>query len=453
MAQIILIEPDETLRELLTLNLTTYVGAEVIPKDSFAEALTLLQIIPNIDLVISRKLDAAGNNSSEICNFIRDNERETGLILSGPEALNKLDLGVALEVPDPLDWEQTIQLAAKTLGVNQELLEKKVRPDYVPVRIKVFRHLSATPCDIFIRIKRGPGDYQFVKRLHSGDTFSEQVIQKYIDQGLANFYIPKDYLANFTNFVSDRFVERLERITWSEDEDFEVVGESFNQTLESAKEVGFSSATIQLAEAVMNSMLDSVQTSSDMGPLLQKVLNSPTGLTYQHGHMSAIVAIEILKACELGSQHNLEKVSYAALFKDVMLSDREEWILIDSFEELENRHLPETDWDRVFGHALDSAALIQNARDIPLGVEELIRHHHGTSNGKGFSLGQIDNLPEISVVFILAVDFVNQLYLYQQRKDPDAKPVIGTLKDRFAHSKKAARFLGELNKRLKKKSA
>ncbi len=453
MAQIILIEPDETLRELLTLNLTTYVGAEVIPKDSFAEALMLLQIIPNIDLVISRKIDTQGATSKEICDFIREHERETSLIISGSEAVDKLDLGIALEVHDPFDWDQTIQLAAKTLGVTQDLLEKKVRPDYVPIRIKVFRHLTATPCDVFIRIKRGPGDYQYVKRLHSGDVFAEQMINKYIDQGLSNFYIPKDYLANFTNFVSDRFVERLEAITWQSDEDFEVVGESFDQTLESAREVGFSSATIQLAEAVMNSMLDSVQTSSEMGPLLQKVLNSPTGLIYQHGHMSAIVAIEILKASGLGSQHNLEKVSYAALFKDVMLSDHEEWLLIDSFEELENRHLPESDWDRVFGHALDSAALIQNARDIPIGVEELIRHHHGTSNGKGFSLGQIDNLPEISVVFILAVDFVNQLYLYQQRKDPNAKPVIGTLKERFAHSKKAARFLSELNKRLKKKGA
>lgn len=453
MAQIILIEPDETLKELLTLNLTTFVGAEVIPKESFAEALTLLQIIPNIDLVIARKVDSSGRNSSELCNFIREQERETGLIISGPEAVDKLDLGIALEVADPFNWEETIQLAAKSLGVTQDLLEKKVRPDYVPIRIKVFRYLNSTPCDVFIRIKRGPGDYQYVKRLHSGDSFSDQLINKYIEQGLANFYIPKDYLSNFTNFVSDRFVERLENITWQGEGDFEVVGESFDQALQSAREVGFSSATIQLAEAVMNSMLDSVQVSSEMGPLLQRVLNSPTGLTYQHGHMSAIVAIEILKATGLGSQHNLEKVSYAALFKDVMLSDREEWLLIDSFEELENRHLPETDWDRVFGHALDAAVLIQNARDIPIGVEELIRHHHGTSNGKGFSLGQIDNLPEISVVFILAVDFVNQLYLYQQRKNPDAKPVIGTLKDRFAHSKKAARFLNELNKRLKKKSA
>ena len=167
--------------------------------------------------------------------------------------------------------------------------------------------------------------------------------------------------------------------------------------------------------------------------------------------MSAIVAIEILKATGLGSKHNLEKVSYAALFKDIMFSDREEWLLIDSFEELENRHLSEVDWDRVFGHALDAAVLVQKARDIPIGVEELIRHHHGVSNGKGFSLGQIDSLPDVSIVFILAVDFVNQLYAYQRNRDPEAKPVIGTLKERFAHSHKAGKFLSELNKRLKKR--
>ena len=276
MAQIILIEPDETLRELLTLNLATYVGAEIIPKDSFAEALTLLQIIPNIDLIIARKVDHNGTGPDEIFEFINSNERDTSVILSGPEKLSPLAAQMALEIKDPMDWEQIIQNSAKVLGVTQEILEKKVRPDFVPIRIKVFKHLSSTPCDVFIRIKRGPGDYQFVKRLHAGDTYSDQVVGKYIEQGLLNFYIPREYLSNFTNFVSDRFVEKLESLDWSDKNSFEFVGESFDQTLQSAREVGFSSAAIQLAEAVMNSMLESVHISQEMGPLLQKVLNSPT---------------------------------------------------------------------------------------------------------------------------------------------------------------------------------
>lgn len=450
MAQIILIEPDETLRELLTLNLTTYVGAEIIPKENFAEALTLLQIIPNIDLIIARKVDTQGVNSDEISEFIVNSERETTLILTGTETISEHARAHCVEIAGPMEWEKIIQTAAKILGVTQESLNKKVRPDFVPVRIKLFKYLTGAPCDVFIRIKRGPADYQFVKRLHAGDQFSPAVIAKYIDQGLAHFYVPKDYLANFTNYVSDHFVSALAELNWADKTSFEFLGESYNQALHNAREIGFSSATIQLAEAVMNSMIASVETSEQVGPLLQRVINSPTGLAYQHGHMSAIVALEILKACSLNSKHNLEKVSYAALFKDITLTDREEWMLIDSFEGLENLLLPEGDWDRVFGHALDAAALVQNARDIPLGVDELIRHHHGTTNGKGFSLGQIDQLPEVSLIFVLAVDFVNQLFLFQ-KEGSASRPVIATLKERFAHSPRATKYLSALNKRLRKK--
>lgn len=452
MAQIILIEPDETLRELLTLNLATFVGAEIIPKDNFAEALTLIQIIPNIDLIIARKIDITGAHAHSLSDYIRENERETTLILSGEAEVAGSIKEQAVLFDNPMDWEKIIQAAANALGVTGEILAKKVRPDYVAVRINIFRHLTSTPCDVFIRIKRGPGDYQYVKRLHSGDAYSVQMVSKYIEQGLTHFYIPKDYLINFTNYVSDSFALGLENLNWSDKNSFEFLGESYGQTLQNAREIGFSSATIQLAEAVMKSMVASAEISKDVGPLLQKVINSPTGLNYQHGHMSAIVALEILKATSLDTKHNLEKISYAALFKDIMLTDRDEWMLIDSFEELENSHLLEADWDRVFSHALDAAVLVQKARDIPIGVDELIRHHHGTSNGKGFSLGQIDNLPEISLIFILAVDFVNQLFIFQKNSSENAKPVIATLKERFAHSERAGRFLGALNKRLKKKA-
>ncbi|EQC49673.1 hypothetical protein, partial [Bacteriovorax sp. DB6_IX] len=50
---------------------------------------------------------------------------------------------------------------------------------------------------------------QFVKRIHQGDIFSQEVIKKYCDQGLKNFYIPKEQQKNFTTFVSNKLVELL----------------------------------------------------------------------------------------------------------------------------------------------------------------------------------------------------------------------------------------------------
>jgi hypothetical protein len=313
MAQIILIESNQTLKDLLTLNLVTYTGAEVIPRESAKEAIELMDILPNIDLVICPVKTGAEKTAEILGTYLMGNDNGCGLIVLGDGLPANLS-DSAVNISNGQNWEKVVESSLKILGISEEHLRKKIQPDYLPVPIHYFYSISSTCCDVFIRLKKGPDTYQYIKRLHQGDNFTKKTIDRYITQGLSHLHIPKDFQKNFTNFVSDQLVEKLNNFEGTEEEHIELIGNSYDVAIQEIKKMGFNGATIQLTESIIDGMIETAKNSPDMSPLLHKVINSKSGYLYQNGHMASIVASECLKKLGLDKPELHEKMAYAAFF-------------------------------------------------------------------------------------------------------------------------------------------
>jgi hypothetical protein len=96
-----------------------------------------------------------------------------------------------------------------------------------------------------------------------------------------------------------------------------------------------------------------------------------------------------------------------------MLADKEELSRINSFDELEKANLNEDQWDMVFNHAMEASILIRKYPEAPNGTDEIIKNHHGATNGKGFS-NTVDKLSELSKIFIVAHHFVLELVNFKE---------------------------------------
>jgi HD-GYP domain-containing protein (c-di-GMP phosphodiesterase class II) len=427
MAQVLIIEDNINLKELLTLNLTTYVGVEVIPRQSAADALDLMNILPTIDLVITKEKIGDEFTAQAIAKFIKSEGRDTSLIVLGALPAEARDFGVF--VPNPKDWEKVIQLAAKLLGINPKSLEKKVLPDYIPIPIEYFLPLPMSCCDVFIRIRKSADEFQFVKRVHSGDSYSKDMIRKYIEQGLKNLYIPREMQKNFTNFVSDQLVSLLDDQGLNTEEQIDLLRHGHQIAIKEIHKLGFTSATIQLTEAIVKSMVDSFKKYPEMSGLLHKIVNSETSYLYQHSHMASVVASECLKNLTLDEPKNHQILAYAAFLKDISLVDKPHLAKITSYEELEGAQLSDEDWDLVFNHPLEASVLILKNPEAPLGVDEVMRCHHGSSNGKGFSV-QCQKLTTMSKIFVISCEFVKELLTFKE-KGGKPKPIIDELYKKY----------------------
>lgn len=414
MSQVILIEENENLRDLLAINLKTYVGSEVIPRNSAAEAIDLLNILPNVDLIITQDKVGAEQTASILLEFLKENDSDISMIVNGP--FDHIDEEKLIVIKEEKDWERIISTSAQVLGVSVDSLEKRVLPEFIPIEVHYFLPLDSSCCDVFIRIKKTATEYQFIKRIHAGDRYSRALIDKYVEQGLKFFYIPKEYQNNFTNYVSDHLCQKLDVDEFKNiDEKIEVISQSYDIALKEIKNLGFNSATIQLTDSIVKSMISATKNLPEVNSVLHKVINSKSGYLYQHGHMTSIVANEIAKNLGIDQELVTVRLAYASFFKDITFVDKEDLAKISTFEALESTSLSEEDWDLVFNHALDGALIIRKHPEAPIDVDTIIKNHHGTTNGKGFSTNNMSKLPQESKIFIIACEFVRELLDFKER--------------------------------------
>ncbi len=436
MAQIILVEPQKELRELLALNIKNFLARDVIERKNASEVLALLDILPTISLIITSELVGEEKTGNIISSSLVKSSYSGGLIIMGDLPNIPGIEKIASSVPKEEHWEQVILLSARLLNLNPYHLGEKFRPDYIPIPINYFDSLSSSCCDIFIRIKKSSEVFQYVKRIHQFDTFDAIEIERYHSQGLEFFYIQKKDEQNFTNYLSNILVSKLENKTLDINEKVGLISASHNIAINEILKVGFNSATIQLTESIIESMMETLDAFKDISPLLRKIINSKGTFNYIHAHMTCAVAVECLKKLENLNPKAYKKMAYAAFFKDAYLFHHDNSLqMINSRDLLNNKSkLSQKDYELVIGHALDASELVKKYTDIALGVDELILHHHASKTGIGFHPNHIEELDQESQVFIFSSEFVDKL-LYYKEHGGQATPIILEMKKNYSGPK------------------
>lgn len=424
MSQTILIEDNEDIRNLFTLNLQTYAGTDVIHRQNATEAVELMKILPTINLIITRK-SIEGENSIKIINdYVKENNLTIPIICMGEcEELAK-EVKVLKE---PILWENLVQTSAKLLGINPEEVSKRIKPDYVPVHIKFFYEINEVPCDVYIRIKQSPTEFQYVKRIHSKDTFERKDIEKYEDTGLNELYVPKDYEQFFVNFVSNNIIKKMEG-DLDVEERIVLTSKSYDLVNDQVIKFGIDEATADLSDASITSMVKSVKESPRLNKLLGFLFTSQISYAYQRCHMTSVICHYILSKLEINKPKHLEILSFVSFFSDITLKTRKQ-IEINSQEQLDSADLSDEDKLAVIYHARDAAKLMGEHPSAPEGIDKILLETHGNANGIGFNDDPPEDLHNLSKIFICADAFVKKILNHQKYKDK--QQIIDELYDTY----------------------
>lgn len=444
--QILLINSKKTIKDLLSINIKSFLNVDVISRSFASEGIELLKLLPEIDLIITQeKIDNEESYDCVVSYLESINSQIPIILLTDEDVLIQRDQTYCLAQND---WESVIKTSAKILGLSENIFRNKPSSDYVEIPVEYFLNIESSSCDVYIRITKDKDDFQFIKRIHAGDTFSKVVIKRYVDQGLKYFFVHGEKFDSFCISLSNQLVKKLSAPIENE-EDFEMLGGAFEVATKEIIRNGFNTSTVQLTEAIVKSVIDSYQNVPNVSALLRKILNSKTGYIYQHAHLCTIVSSEICSNLNLRSKHQLEKFAFAAVFKDISLVDDEPLAQISTFEELQANKLSEEKWDQVFNHALEATALVRNFPEAPLDVDTIIKHHHAAQNGKGFG---VDNAYEAldfdSLIFMISVEFVNELLRFKSQGG-EPRPLIQDLYNKY-ESANAIKIIKALEKSLKK---
>jgi HD-GYP domain-containing protein (c-di-GMP phosphodiesterase class II) len=443
MSQTILIESNQDLKKIYSLNLHTFVGTDVIYRENADDALALLKILPQVALIITEARVGDEETALKIHQFIKDQELNTNLIVMGECPNLSTDV---LCLQEPVSWENLIKQAASHLGVTIQDAVSRVKPDYLPVGVYYFYDIQRTPCDVYIRIKKGPSDYQYVKRIHSKDVFDKTVIKKYEDQGLREFYIPKDYIQYFTTFVTNNLVQKLEQTDLSLEDRILTTATAHEIVRDTVQQIGLDQASVDLSDASINSMMKSVKNSPEVANLLKFLFSNKVAYAYQHCHMLALLCHYVLSKQSWYKEEHLQILSFVSFFSDVTLKSHQQ-IQISSLRELAESNLTDEEKSQVMNHPLDAVKLLSGHPDANDYIKTVLVQSHGRADGIGFEDNPGEELHPLSKVFIVSDCFVKILLnpalpsakkdilpiLYSRFTNPSYQRIIKALEQKFSN--------------------
>lgn len=405
MSQTILIETNEDLKKIFSLNLGTFVGTDVIHRTGADDTLALLKILPQVALIITKARVGAEETAVRIHQFIKSEGLQTSLIVLGecPQISSEV-----LCLQEPVSWEVLIKQAASHLGVTIQDAVNKVKPDFLPVGLYYFYDITKTPCDVYIRIKKAANEYQFVKRIHSKDVFDKSDIARYEEQGLKEFYIPKDYVQYFTTFVTNNLVEKLERDDLTLEDRILTTANAHEIVRDSIQVMGLDQASVELSDASINSMVKSVKNSPEVANLLKFLFSNKVTYAYQHCHLLALMCHYVLSKQSWYKQEHLHILSFVSFFSDVTLKSNQQ-MQIGSMRDLAESNLTDEEKRQVINHAADAAKILETHPEANDYIRTVLLQSHGKLDGVGLEENPGEDLHPLSKVFIIADAFVKTL--------------------------------------------
>lgn len=422
MSLTLLVEDNPKIHSVYTLNLTTWIGAQVTVKKSSEEALELLKSPAGKDygLVIARFKSSSPPGQKELISYLKTNVK-IPVIEVGPESV----FGTPdAYIPNSLEFKLLIKSAAKALNITAKDMSEKVVPDFFPIPIAYFMVIKRSICPVY---KQENESYKELTKENLD--FTPELMSELVKYGVKYLYVNKLERLNFVSNVTAELLSLLSAEEVSPSEHLTASEKSMELLTKKLQTIGVNEETIKLAQKNMEVMKQNVRSSPKLSNLFEKLLSNKSSYRFKHTQILTYVGLHIVKNIEWGNQEQEDKLSFIAYFHDIALNTDDE-AMIHTNLELKKSSLDHNSKQLVERHAQIAAELISKYPHAPMGADQLIRQHHGTLNGIGFSEHFGSNISPMAIVFIVAEEFT-RIILKSESLPFNREAMIKELKEVF----------------------
>lgn len=409
------------------LNLMTWLGLETVTKNKTESALKYLETEgAKIKLIIVRSVIDKEDTAKAILEFLKSKNLAIPVVVAGP---GKEYPGSVAHVPNSLQIKPLIQAAAKALGITAKEMTQKVVPEYFPIPITHFKILKRSICSVYIQ----NADKTYSLRLEKNKDFTPETIDKMIQDGVTYLYVGKMDRLEFVNNVTSELMVNLAPEDLSEDEQISATDKGIELLSKKLLTIGVTEETVAEAKKHIEVLKKNSKQNPKLAKLLQRLLSNRASYLFKHTQVLTYVSLHIVRNIDWGNPEQEEKISFISFFHDIVLTNDEQ-AQIKTNNELKRSQLPTDQKSLVEKHAQLAAELAIKFPHAPMGADQIIRQHHGTLNGIGFSDHFGNNVSPMSIVFIVAEEFT-RIIMKNEGETFDRKSMLGELKDTFPTSR------------------
>lgn len=411
------------------LNLSTWLGLEVVTKKRPEFAIKLIEEDPSkIGLIIVRAMIDKEEAAKAMVEFIQKRKLNIPIVEIGP---GKEVPGCFAHVPNSLQLKALIQGCARALNITAKDMAQKVVPDYFPIPILYFKVINRSVCPVYSQDIDDSNKYHM--RIDKLVEFNEKTISAMVDEGVDKLYIKKLDRLEFVNNVTSELMNQLESSQLSVDEEMTASDKGIELLSKKLLSIGLNEETIKLSKKNMDVMKRNVKTNPKLSKLLDRLLSNKTSYLFKHTQILTYVGLHIIRNIDWGNEDQEEKICFISFFHDIVL-EHDDQGKIKSNLELKKSGLETNQKALVDKHAQMAAEFVSKFPHAPMGADQIIRQHHGTMNGVGFSEHYGNNVSPMAIVFIVAEEFT-RIILKRESGPFDRNEMLRELKEEFPTSR------------------
>ncbi len=413
MGQILLIHENEQMRWFHGLNLYVHFTIDTISKSNLDDALSLLEVHPNIDLIMVQDLQDWPNR---ISSYLDEHSRKIPKIfLQRVEEFSSTDFNSVNEDID--SSQEIIQKVQSILKTPVKKWDDATLPEHMSIEIDAIKCLSEAPVNLYIRLGAEKG--KFVKRYSEGDPISTSELKKFKDHGAKYLYFlctdRVDFFKAYTNNIKDQILSEND---YDKAYAIEAV---INNTKNYINDLSKRPDIVEVCNLSLESIQKMVGSFPELSNLWEGLIKNPENEYFNRCQVMTYLLIKISESLNWGSKEIGEKISFAVFFHDILLVGNK-LSFIRTVKDKNYLNLSRFEKKLVDEHALTTSNYILKYPNAPLDVETIIKQHHGQLNGIGFGKNIPRNVFPIAGHFMLVEDFV--LHLEKNGSIPESKAYI-----------------------------
>lgn len=429
MSLTLLVENNTRIESCYTLNLSTWLGLTTIVRKSADLAIKCLESeASDIKLIIVRNAIDKEESAKTIVSYVQRKKLNIPIIEIGPGAEVP---GCVARVPNSLEIKILIQSASKALNITARDMTAKVVPDFFPISVGFFKIIKHASCPIYGQNTEDKTKYDLLFKKNAA--IEEKEIEALMQNDIPHLYLNKLDRLEFVNYVTAELMARLDGKDLSIDEEISATDKSVELLSKKLLAIGVNEETIKLAHKSMETMQRNVKSHPKLSKLIERLLSNKTSYLFKHTQILTFVGLHIIKHIDWGNLEQENKIAFIAFFHDIVL-ENDQQAKIKSTLELKKVLMEPTAKLLVEKHAQMAAEFVAKFPHAPMGADQIIRQHHGTLNGVGFSEHYGANVSPVAVVFIVAEEFT-RIILRHETGPFDRTEMLRELKEEFPTSR------------------
>lgn len=420
MKKILIVSDNEVLNSIYSANLMAYVGVACEVVTSHVGALEKLNTLHEFSTLLSLCMVDGIDTGLLLYQGLIEEELQIPLIVLGRQSEVPDEVTV---VEDCFDIQKIVATIALKMGVSAKEMATAKVPEYYPVSVRLFFSIQKVPCNIYYKTIKNSCDHFIL--IVSKDRPIWPKIKEYLDDGVVLLYVTSIDRLKIINCATREILLTLQEESPDElsvksdrvEQGFDAIAAQIFETEEISKEV------VELGNKCMNVMMEVVKGVPNIKSLLQILMKNRSGFLYSHSIITGYICEHIIAKMPWGSDAHTDKMKFLLFFHDMYLASiYEKYPDLDYEDKLVlDQRFSDAEKEQVVSHASKAADVIARFPRSPMGVDTIVRQHHGTTNGMGFATIFKDDISPLSKVFIIGEAFTERMLA--QIKDKNEKGV------------------------------